>query len=456
MVQPNYYSFIDPYYSPFSNNLFSFYDYRWMPRSLNGIRKLAAYDPLMFFSNPYLSSYYPMMSPSLWNFHHPSFSTYGCSILNSTTYPSWIWTNNGTGGGLQNTLANHHMYFSSYVNNENSKTVVKGHRSGRGSSFNGENISDILPADRYLGRRASGITNKNIQRDINNNDPIDQSQNAYFRGRSSENINYTTRSSRSNSIQNSDRRSISNQNRTFNSRVNALNDTFSNNSLRSNRGNNISDYNSTNSGRRASYSQPSNYGNNRSGIFSSSASNNNSSSGIGSRSGNSSSSYSGRSSGFSGGSSSSGGGSSATATITVADSPTQWVKIDRLYKDGIGDDDSAGAPTGLDNAGKGAVVLSGIINAGARVNRIVPVINTDLDKTTKADVVSKINAQTSFALRYDANSQQWKVIEKLTSYCKFRYIAGDDDQAIFKETEGERLGNWTYEDWWLGQPCLCC
>lgn len=106
-----------------------------------------------------------------------------------------------------------------------------------------------------------------------------------------------------------------------------------------------------------------------------------------------------------------GGGSSATATITVADAPTQWVKIDRLYKDGIGDDDSAGAPTGLDNAGKGAVVLSGIINAGARVNRIVPVINTDLDKTTKADVVSKINAQTSFALRYDANAQQWKVIE---------------------------------------------
>ena len=313
MVQPNYYSFIDPYYSPFSNNLFSFYDYRWMPRSLNGIRKLAAYDPLMFFSNPYLSSYYPMMSPSLWNFHHPSFSTYGCSILNSTTYPSWIWTNNGTGGGLQNTLANHHMYFSSYVNNENSKTVVKGPRSGRGSSFNGENISDILPADRYLGRRASGITNKNVQRGISNNDPLDQSQNAYFRGRSSENTNYSTRSSRSNSIQNSDRRSISNQNRTFNSRVNALNDTFSNNSLRSNRGNNISDYNSTNSGRRASYSQPSNYGSNRSGIFSSSASNNNSSSGIGSRSGNSSSSsFSGRSSSFSSGSSSSGGGSSSS------------------------------------------------------------------------------------------------------------------------------------------------
>lgn len=313
-VKPNYYSFYDPYYSPFSNNLFSFYDYRWMPRSLNGIRNLAAYDPLMFFSNPYLSSYYPMMSPSLWNVHHPSFSTYGCNVLNSKTYPSWIWTNNGTGGGLQHTISNYHHYTNGYSNNENSETVVKGPRSGRNSGLNGENIGNILPADRYLGRRASGITNENIQRE--DNDPIDQTQNAYFRGRSSDNSNYATRSLRSNSIQNSDRRSINNQNRDFNSRVNALNATFSNNSLRSNRGNEVSDYSINNNGRRASYSQPLNYGSNRSGIFSSSNANKNSSSGIGSRSSNSygGSGFSGNSSGFSSGSSSSGGGSSSAVS----------------------------------------------------------------------------------------------------------------------------------------------
>jgi DNA helicase-2/ATP-dependent DNA helicase PcrA len=32
----------------------------------------------------------------------------------------------------------------------------------------------------------------------------------------------------------------------------------------------------------------------------------------------------------------------------------------------------------------------------------------------------------------DLTTKQWKVIEKLTSNCKFRYIAGDDDQAIYK------------------------
>ena len=30
----------------------------------------------------------------------------------------------------------------------------------------------------------------------------------------------------------------------------------------------------------------------------------------------------------------------------------------------------------------------------------------------------------------DLTTKQWKVIEKLSEHCKFRYIAGDDDQAI--------------------------
>ena len=310
-TKSNYYYMMDPFelslldfqgLSPYSN--------LWLPRNLYGYRKLASFDPMMFFSNPFLSSVYPFMSPSLLNIHHPGLSTYGlCSWSNN--YPTWIWTNNGTGGGLQTTIANYHHYTNGYSNNENTEPVVKGPRSGRGSAFNGENLGNILPVDRYLGRRESGITNKNIQRDTNDQiDPLDQTQNAYFRGRSSNQNNYVTRSLRSNSaVQNSNRRSM-NQDRNFNSRVNALNDTF--NSLRSNRDSNVSAYDSNSSGRRSSYSTPSNYGSNRSGVFSSYNSNKNSSTGIGSRSSNSSSSYSSfsnSSSGFSGGSS---GGSSGT------------------------------------------------------------------------------------------------------------------------------------------------
>jgi DNA helicase-2/ATP-dependent DNA helicase PcrA len=47
------------------------------------------------------------------------------------------------------------------------------------------------------------------------------------------------------------------------------------------------------------------------------------------------------------------------------------------------------------------------------------------DTVPQLDVIFVDEAQ-------DLTTKQWKVIEKLTSNCKFRYIAGDDDQAIYK------------------------
>ena len=93
-----------------------------------------------------------------------------------------------------------------------------------------------------------------------------------------------------------------------------------------------------------------------------------------------------------------GGGSNATARVILADSNTQWVKVDRLYKDGLGDDTADGIPTGNDNTGKGAVVLSGVIEDGARVRRIVPVFAKDFTDTIKTQVVNKIDSKVSFAL----------------------------------------------------------
>jgi len=106
-----------------------------------------------------------------------------------------------------------------------------------------------------------------------------------------------------------------------------------------------------------------------------------------------------------------GGGTSATVKATVVDAKTEWVKIDRLYKSGHGDDDSTGTPNGIDNTGKGAVVLSSIVSSGARIRRLVPKIATDLDATTKADVVSKIDNNNTFGLRYNASTQKWVVIQ---------------------------------------------
>ena len=100
-----------------------------------------------------------------------------------------------------------------------------------------------------------------------------------------------------------------------------------------------------------------------------------------------------------------GGGSNATASVTITDAPTKWVKVNRLYKDGLGDDDTSGSPTGIDNAGKGAVVLSGIVDSSARVKRIVPQIDMDLTSSIKTQVITKLDANNSFALRYNTAYQ---------------------------------------------------
>ena len=313
-IRPSYYYMINPYeMSFFDFQGINSYNNFWMPRNLYGIRALAAYDPMMFFTNPYLTSINPMMSPSLFNIHHPGIATYGlCKWSHMQTYPNWVWISNGTGGGLQHTPGNNHIYISGLVNNnKEDRVIVKGPRGGRGGIILKDNFDGV---DRYVGRRESGITNKNIQ--IDNDGSIDKTQNAYFRGSQIGRESNMTRSGRINYNQNSNRRS-ENLNRSFSSRVSAINNAYSNNNQRSLRGNGNSYYTSDDNGRRGAYSQPTNYGSSRSGL---------------SNIGNGTKSYSGgsRSSGFSssgssnsysgGGASYSGGSSGGSSTVSAGSS----------------------------------------------------------------------------------------------------------------------------------------
>ena len=306
-TNPNYYYMMNPYelsyldyqgISPYSNI--------WMPRNLYGLRNLASFDPMMFFSNPFLSSINPLMSPALFNINYPGMSTYGLCAWTST-YPSWIFTNNGTGGGLQHTLSNSHFYFDS----EPTAPVVRGPRSGRGS-LRGISSNSDLSVDRYFGRRESGITNTNIRKNsksISSN--MDDTQNAYMKTYSSRVEGYATRSSRSSTYKYSDRR-LDSQNRLSSSRIEAINSSFSGNSLRSSRSNSSLSSIDDMSGRRSVYSAPGNY-NNRGSVFSRSSGGSGRSSVFNSGSSSSNSSYSSYSSGgsssggYSGGSRSSGG-----------------------------------------------------------------------------------------------------------------------------------------------------
>ena len=105
-----------------------------------------------------------------------------------------------------------------------------------------------------------------------------------------------------------------------------------------------------------------------------------------------------------------GAGTGASAKITVANADTQWVRITGIYNDGLGVDNSTGTPTGIDQIGRGSITLSGVIPSGARIKRIVSSWSNELPSTTKTSLLNLLANNTSFGLRYDATSQEWKIV----------------------------------------------
>ena len=310
-IRPSYYHLFDNYMY-FNNSYDSYFSNMWMPRNLYGIRSLASYDPMMFFSNPYYSFLSSMtMGPSFYNLHYPGLSTYGLGAC-SRFYPSWIF-NGYNSGGLQHTLTNQHRY----VKSKPEIPTTRGPRSGRFSVMSGGDYRSDRKVDRYFGRRESGITNTMIKKESGNN-VVDDTQNNYMRQHSSRVQSFATRSSRSNSYQNSVRKSES-QSRLRSSRIQSINNSFSGNTLRSTR--NPSSMSSVDdmSGRRSAYSASSNfsssrsYGSSRSTIFGSGSSSRSTSGPVFSTSSSGRSSSGG---GYSSGSRSSGRSSGGGAVVS--------------------------------------------------------------------------------------------------------------------------------------------
>ena len=100
-----------------------------------------------------------------------------------------------------------------------------------------------------------------------------------------------------------------------------------------------------------------------------------------------------------------------------------------------------------DNTGKGAVVINGIIPTGARVKRIVPKIATDLTATTRQNVIDKINSRNSFALRYNAQSQQWIIID--SSNLPANTLALNDPANWNRKFEGDGSSTGLDNSWVL-------
>ena len=106
-----------------------------------------------------------------------------------------------------------------------------------------------------------------------------------------------------------------------------------------------------------------------------------------------------------------GGGTGCVATVTVDSADTKWVRVTKLFKDGLGNDNNTGAPTGIDTSGKGAVSINAVIPSGARIRRLVPSWSSDLTTTVKDSLISKLESNVDFALRFNPSSQEWMLVD---------------------------------------------
>jgi len=81
-----------------------------------------------------------------------------------------------------------------------------------------------------------------------------------------------------------------------------------------------------------------------------------------------------------------------------------WAKIGDVVGDG------ANSGTGNLESGVGPVTLNNIVPQGSVVNAIIPNFTTSFSATLEADLIDRIEAYEEFGLRYDVNSETWKVI----------------------------------------------
>jgi hypothetical protein len=81
-----------------------------------------------------------------------------------------------------------------------------------------------------------------------------------------------------------------------------------------------------------------------------------------------------------------------------------WAKIGEVVLDG------ANGGVGNLESGVGPVTLTDIIPQGSVINAIIPNFTTSFSATLEADLQDRIEAYEEFGLRYDVDSETWKVI----------------------------------------------
>ena len=78
----------------------------------------------------------------------------------------------------------------------------------------------------------------------------------------------------------------------------------------------------------------------------------------------------------------------------------KWTKVVSVYGNG----------TQIDSSSAGALVLNDIIPEGATLTQIVPKLSRVLISDIKSQIIDRVFAYRDFALRYDREARQWKII----------------------------------------------
>ena len=81
-----------------------------------------------------------------------------------------------------------------------------------------------------------------------------------------------------------------------------------------------------------------------------------------------------------------------------------WAKI------GVVEGDGANSGTGNLESGLGPITLNDLIPDGSSLSAIFPAFTTSFSSTLKTDIIDRVEAYETFGLRYDVDSETWKVI----------------------------------------------
>jgi len=89
---------------------------------------------------------------------------------------------------------------------------------------------------------------------------------------------------------------------------------------------------------------------------------------------------------------------------------TEWVGISSVYGNGLGLDNSNGDSTGLKADGTGVVALNKVLTSGARIKRLIPAFKQQFGPAEYEAIKNNLDLRNSFAIRYDYNTQTYKVV----------------------------------------------